>query len=112
MDLAQYFWTGLLDNGNSRLHDDAMFDDSQAATEGVKPRQELINYICAHPDYFFESKNTSITNSATLPTFIQGAVGDSPDNLIALSNGYNNADQIIGENIQILMAEMTVSVKE
>lgn len=102
----------LLDDGNARLHDAAMFDSSQEATGGVKPRQELINYVCAHPDYYFESKNTSVTNSSTLPAFIQGAMGESPDNLIALSNGYNNADQIIGENIQILLAEMTVSIGE
>lgn len=102
----------LLDDGNSRLHDDAMFDSSQDAINGVTPRQELINYICAHPGYYFESNNASIINSGSLPTFIQGARSSSPDNLIALSNGYNNADQIIGENIQILLAEMTVSLTE
>lgn len=102
----------LLDNGNSRLHDEAMFSVSQAAIDGVSPRQELINYICAHPDYYFESTNTSVTQSSALPAFIDGAMNSSPDNLIALSNGYNNADQILGENIQILLAEMTVSLTE
>ena len=102
----------LLDEGNIRLHDRAMFDSEQAAISGVTPRQELINYICAHPNYYFESTNASITSGSTLPAYITGAMGDSPDNLLSLSNGYNNADQIIGENIQILLAEMTVGLTE
>ncbi|WP_303834472.1 hypothetical protein [Ruminococcus flavefaciens] len=102
----------LLDEGNTRLHDKAMFDSEQAAISGVTPRQELINYICAHPNYYFESTNASITSGSTLPAYIEGAMGDSPDNLLSLSNGYNNADQIIGENIQILLAEMTVGLTE
>jgi hypothetical protein len=102
----------LLDEGDVKLHDNAMFDSTQTAIEGVTPRNELIAYICSNSGYFFESSNTSITGDG-LSAYINGVVNNtSPDNLIALSNGYNNADQIIGENIQILFAEMIVSLNE
>lgn len=99
----------ILDEGDVNLHDNPMFSNDQTAFNGVTPREELIDYIAAHSGYFFDSSNQSLTGNG-VRTFIEGAMGDSPDNLIALSNGYNNADQIMGENIQILLAEMTVGV--
>lgn len=100
----------LLDDGDVKLHDKAMFDSAQEAVGINTPREEIVNYICLHKDDYFESTNPSITGDG-LPSFIAGVVNNtSPDNLIALSNGYNNADQIIGENIQILLAEMVVGL--
>ena len=102
----------ILDEGNVNLHNEAMFSSSQELVDGVLPRNELISYICEHTGYVFETANSNITNSGSVRGFIEGAMGSNPDNLIALSNGYNNADQIIGENTQIILAEIIASIIE
>ena len=116
----------MLDNGHKNLgeQDLAMFSSSQTADAetGKTPREELIDYICANNSYFFESTNSIfsdttdentgevITASSKIQAQIQ-ALSQNPDNIIALGNGYNNADQIIGENVQILFAEIKVSTE-
>lgn len=100
----------LLDSNNPNLHDIALFSTAQSAVAGVKPRAQLLNYIYANNNfqYFFLSNNANLSSSAAVQSCIEGAMGSSPDNLIALSNGYNNADQIIGENVQLLFSKVTV----
>ena len=112
----------VLDNGNINLseRDAAMFSSSQTAVNGQSPREELTTYITAHGDQFFESTNAMFsdtvvnevvteTEAAKIAASIAG-LSTNPDNIIPLSNGYNNADQIIGENVQILFAEITASM--
>lgn len=98
----------VLDNGNKNLStkDPAMFSSTTTAVNGKTPRQELTDYISSHGSYFFESTNTNLNESNLANTI--NTLSTTPDNIIPLSNGYNNADQIIGENVQVLLAEITV----
>ncbi|MCR4644917.1 MAG: hypothetical protein K5695_05850 [Oscillospiraceae bacterium] len=101
----------VLDNGNASLssRDPAMFSSSQTAPEGEQtPREVLVDFVCGNKQYFFESTNSIFADSNSIRTAI-GSLPTTPDIIIPLSNGYNNADQIIGENVQILFAEIIVS---
>ena len=120
----------VLDNGDRNLseRDPAMFSSAQTAdpVSEKTPRQELIEYIASHGSLFFDSTNAMFTDTvATDPdtnesTLIETAadkivasingLSTNPDNIYPLSNGYNNADQIIGENVQILFAEISAYI--
>lgn len=116
----------VLDNGDTNLNerDAAMFSSTQTADPdtGLTPRAEMTGYIAGHIGNFFESTNTMFSDTVdaetgdvtqTAEAKITAAINglqSNPDNIIPLGNGYNNADQIIGENIQILFAEITASI--
>lgn len=108
----------VLDNGNANLseRDAAMFNSVQPADpiSGKTPRGEVSEYIASHSNLFFESSSDMFSDTTeTAETKIAAAIAglsSNPDNIIPLSNAYNNADQIIGENVQILFAEITASM--
>ena len=80
---------------DSRLNTNTLIND---ATE----RQALINYIGQNPGkYFYWSTPKSITYSA--------GYEQNQANYNALSEGYNNGDQRIGDNIRYLVVEITVN---
>ena len=97
----------LYDNGNKALYDDAMFSSSQATYMSeitgttVSPRDELKSFISSNSTYYFKSNSISNDNIASLLTL------DDPDSIIVLSNGYNNADQVIGETTKLVLLELT-----
>ncbi|SEH63995.1 hypothetical protein SAMN02910265_01861 [Ruminococcus flavefaciens] len=106
---ANTFGQYVLDKGDVDLRDAALFSTSQAtytpvgSNTAITPRNEMIQYIKTDSgSYFFDSLNTS---SASLDTMLS-----SPANIksyiIPLSNGYNNADQVIGENVDLIMCEL------
>lgn len=106
---ANTFGQFVLDKGDVDLRDAALFSTSQAtytpvgSNTAITPRNEMIQYIKTDSgSYFFDSLNTS---SASLDTMLS-----SPANIksyiIPLSNGYNNADQVIGENVDLIMCEL------
>lgn len=114
----------VLDNGNTYLNerDAAMFGSTQPAISGQTPREKMIAYIASHSDLFFESTNAvfsdtidpdsgEVTETAAskIAALIAG-LSSNPDDIVPLNNGYNNSDQIIGENVQILFTEITASV--
>ena len=97
----------MYDNGNNALYDDAMFSSSQATylsdiTEtAVSPRDELKSFISSNCTYYFNSNSISNDNISSLLTL------NDPDSIIVLSNGYNNADQVIGETTKLVLLELT-----
>lgn len=106
---ANTFGQFVLDKGDVDLRDAALFNSSQTAytpvgsNTTITPRDEIIQFIKTDSgSYFFDSLNTS---SASLDTMLS-----SPANIksyiIPLSNGYNNADQVIGENVELILCEL------
>lgn len=96
------------ENGNANLIDPAMFSLNQPAytlpdNSAVTPRTELLSHITSHPERFFDSTTISGKTAAELSTMLSLS---NPDDIITLSNGYNNADQIIGETVKLLLVEI------
>ena len=96
------------DNGNSNLIDPAMFSSNQAAYEledetTITPRAELMRFIAAHPGLFFNSTIIASKSEADIATMLTLT---NADDIITLSNGYNNADQIIGETVKLVLVEI------
>lgn len=86
--------------------DPAMFSESQAADNSNQtPREELLAYIEQNSDKFFDFAEPTydLTSLLTL---------NDPDDIITLSNGYNNADQIIGDNIRLVLVSLTSNLIE
>ena len=99
----------VFDRGDADLRDAAMFDQSQTAYTPVgsdtpiTPRNELIQYILEDSgDYFFSNLETG---AASLDTMLSSAE-NIKTYIIPLSNGYNNADQVIGENVNFVLCEL------
>ena len=61
-----------------------------------------------NPSYFFITSD--LQSSGTVASLITPSSLSSTNALITLSNGYNGADQIIGENAQFVLVEMTVEL--
>ena len=106
---ANTFGQFVLDKGDVDLRDTALFNSSQTAYTpvgsytSITPREEMIQFIRTDSgSYFFDTLNTT---SASLDTMLS-----SPANIksyiIPLSNGYNNADQVIGENVELILCEL------
>lgn len=102
----------VLNRGDSDLRDTALFNSAQAtytpygSQTAVTPRQEIIEFIKSDSGaYFFDTLNTS---SATLDAML-ATPQSIKSNIIPLSNGYNNADQVIGENVNFILCELSAS---
>ena len=106
---ANTFGQFVLDTGDTDLRDAALFNSTQptytpvGANTAVTPRNEIIQYIKTDDgSYFFDSLNTS---SASLETMMSSSA-NIKSYIIPLSNGYNNADQVIGENVDLILCEL------
>ncbi|MBQ8967667.1 hypothetical protein [Ruminococcus sp.] len=106
---ANTFGQFVLDTGDTDLRDAALFNSTQptytpvGANTTVTPRNEIIQYIKTDDgSYFFDSLNT---NSASLETMMSSSA-NIKSYIIPLSNGYNNADQVIGENVDLILCEL------
>lgn len=96
----------LLDNENENLYGEAMFSSKQSGQ--TSPRADLIDYISNNPNYYFSTADL-ISKSSSELTAMMGAASLSTTNaLLTLSNGYNGADQVIGENVQFILVELSV----
>lgn len=96
----------VLDADDDNLFGNAMFSSKQSGV--TTPRAELTNYITSNPSYFFSTSD--LQSSGTVASLITPSSLSSTNALITLSNGYNGADQIIGENAQFVLVEMTVEL--
>lgn len=96
----------LLDNENENLYGEAMFSDKQSGD--IIPRAELTDYIANNPGYFFSTADLINKSSSELTAMMGTTSLNKTNALLTLSNGYNGADQIIGENVQFVLAEVTV----
>ena len=96
----------LLDNGSENLYGEAMFSSRQSGN--TSPRTDLIDYIANHPGYFFSSADLLGKTAAELTTMMNATSLSKTNALLTLSNGYNGADQVIGENVQFILVELTV----
>ena len=84
----------IFETDSPRLYTEALFDSD---TE----RDELIDYIKENPNEFFDIDNDSEyynNDNYYLEYFVE------------LSNGYNNADQVIGDNIHYFVLEAIVNI--
>jgi hypothetical protein len=79
--------------------------DNSSAT----PRAELRSYIAAHPTYFFNSSAITSKSQADIATMLTLS---NADDIITLSNGYNNADQVIGETVKLVLVEIDADLKK
>ena len=79
-----------LPNGDARVHVHSVYNDETS-------RGEILTYISSHPGKFFRE----LAGNGNF----QNAGGESWEslNFIALSEGYNRADQLIGDNTQYLV---------
>ena len=96
----------VLDADDDNLFGNAMFSSKQSGV--TTPRAELTNYITSNPSYFFSTSD--LQSSGTVASLVTPSSLSSTNALITLSNGYNGADQIIGENAQFVLVEMTVEL--
>lgn len=88
--------------------DPAMFSESQAAdSSGLSPRNELKSHISQYPDYYFSSTYFAGKTEQQILDMLEL---NDPDDIIPLSNGYNNADQIIGERIRLVLVSLMADV--
>lgn len=94
----------VLDNEDENLYGDALFSSKQSGSPN--PRNELISYIAEHPDYFLHSTELAGLTTQELNTMMSSGSLQSTNALLALSNGYNAADQIIGENVRFILVEL------
>jgi len=92
----------LFDKGNKNLYDTAMFSSLQSNN----PRSEMLNYISSHGSYFFMSNVLSSKTKEQIASMMTSEALSNTDALITLSNGYNSADQIIGENVKFVFTEI------
>lgn len=106
---ANTFGQFVLDKGDVDLRDAALFNTSQStytpagANTAITPRNEMIQFIKTDGGaYFFDDLNTS---SASLDTMMSSST-NIKSYIIPLSNGYNNADQVIGENVDLILCEL------
>lgn len=95
----------LFDSSDEKLNDVALFSQKQGITPA--PRTELKTYISENPSYYFSSTELTSKSSDELMTLMGDNSINTTNALITLSNGYNGADQIIGENVKFILAELT-----
>jgi len=95
----------VLDSNDDNLYGDAMFSSNQSGT--ITPRNDLINYIANNPGYFFSTSDLIEQDATSLTEKMSKESLSTTNSLIALSNGYNDADQVIGENVQFILVELT-----
>ena len=95
----------VLDSNDDNLYGDAMFSSNQSGT--ITPRNDLINYISNNPSYFFSTSDLTEQDAASLTEKMSKESLSTTNSLITLSNGYNDADQVIGENVQFILVELT-----
>ncbi len=80
---------------DARLNTNTLISDTEL-------RSDLIDYIGANPNkYFYWSSNQSISYTS--------GYEQSQNNYRVLTEGYNNADQRIGDNIRFLVVEIIVN---
>ena len=96
----------LLDNESENLYGEAMFSSKQSGQ--TKPRADLIDYISNNPSYYFSTADLLNKSSSELTTMMGTTSLSTTNALLTLSNGYNGADQVIGENVQFILVELTV----
>ena len=84
-----------------------MFSSKQSADPS--PREELMVDIARHPANYFHSSALTEMSSEDLSTLMCSDSLHYTNALITLNNGYNGADQVIGENVQFLLVELTAS---
>lgn len=99
----------MLENGDNKLNDEALFSSKQAGE--TNPRMELLEYIATHPEYFFHSETLLSESEENLSSLMSMQSLNTTNALITLSNGYNGADQMIGENVQFFMIELTAELQ-
>lgn len=87
----------VFDNTNPRVRGQTVFGDINGADS--TDRTNLINHIIENPEYFFRPHGETIPDYAAM-------MSDINTNFEALSDGYNNADQEIGDNTQWIIVEI------
>ena len=81
--------------------------DSNDESGTITPRNDLINYIANNPGYFFSTSDLIEQDATSLTEKMSKESLSTTNSLIALSNGYNEADQVIGENVQFILVELS-----
>ena len=103
----------VLFEGQRDLHGDPLFSEEQSAYEvdgkSMTPIEEIKNYISTHGNRFFKNHELEQLTSNELAEMLTVEAFNTGDNIIILSDGYNQADREIGNNISFVLVELTAT---
>ena len=86
-----------LSEGDPNLHGHAIFEDLTGTTDEIDNIHALMS---DHPEYFFHSNDPAKDGAYYTALFTAFETNFTVDRFAELSEGYNNGDQKIGEEVQ------------